>query len=100
MDWQIGLFSAREVFHQHGDLNTDDEHQREQFIMQHPNLKQAGLFKVQSLKETDKAIPVIVLPVEGTTWNVISAIDIPCNLQDSSQSSRRASQEIRFFKGV
>ena len=69
VDWQISLYTAREVFRQHRDLNTDDEHQRAQFILQYPNLKQAGLLEVQSLTETDKAITVIVSPVEGTNQN-------------------------------
>ena len=62
--------------------------------MQHPNLKQAGLLEVQSLMETDKAIIVIVLPVEGTTWNAISAIAIQHNLQDKD-----VSLEICFLRG-
>ena len=94
MDWQIGLYTAREVFRQHRDLNTDDEHQRAQFILQYPNLKQAGLLEVQSLTETDKAITVIVSPVEGTNRNAISAIAIPYNLQEED-----VSPEIRFLKG-
>ena len=43
LDWQIGLYTAREVLRQHRDLNTDNEHQREKFILQYPSLKQAGL---------------------------------------------------------
>ena len=93
LGWKIGLYTAREVFRQHRDLNTDDEHQRAQFILKYPNLKQARLLEVQSLTETDKAITVIVSPVEGTTRNAISAIAIPYNLQDEDES-----QEIRFSK--
>ena len=94
LDWQTSLYTAWELFCQHHDLNTDDEHQQAQFIMQHPNLKQAGLLEVQSLMETDKAIIVIVLPVEGTTWNAISAIAIQHNLRDKD-----VSLEICFLKG-
>ena len=94
LDWQIGLYTAREVFRQHCDLNTDDEHQRAQFILQYPNLKQAGLLEVQSLTETNKAITVIVSPVEGTNRNAISAIATPYNLQEED-----VSPDIRFLKG-
>ena len=93
MDWQISLYTAREVFCQHCDLNTDNEHQHAQFILQYLNLKQAGLLEVQSLKETDKAITVIVSPVEGTNRNAISAIAIPYNLQEED-----VCPEIRFLK--
>ena len=94
LDCQIGLYTAREVFRLHRDLNTNDEHQRAQFILQYPNLKHAGLLEVQLLTKTDKAITVIVSPVEGTTRNAISAIAIPYNLQDEDESP-----EICFLKG-
>ena len=94
LDWQVGFYTALEVFRQHRDLNTDDEHQRAQFILQYPNLKQAGLLEVQSFTKTDKAITVIVSSVEGSTRNAISEIAIPYNLQDED-----VSPEIRFLKG-
>ena len=49
---------------------------------------------MQSLTETDKAITVIVCPVEGTNLNAISAIAISYNLQDND-----VNLEIRFLKG-
>ena len=41
LHWQIGLYTAQEVFRWHRDINTDDEHQRAQIILQYPNLKQS-----------------------------------------------------------
>ena len=49
---------------------------------------------MQSHTETDKAITVIVSPVEGATQNAISAIAVPYNPQDED-----ICLEIRFLKG-